>query len=429
MLFLLLGLVPLMDVVGTHCKLMCHEFKPHVKQWLMLVNSHKNDDSKQTLDNSSKSQEKSSSKEGGGGDDDDVPDEKQVPLLLRDPIAVLLLLIVNLPQKCDKSVYTHVIASVFNMVYIQAVLDLCRVFDEEERVIWASPTKTSHSSNDLERWLTIKDYVSNVINYFQTTPTGLKIFEQYTSDRDSNESKSSELNYKINTIWTNESARNFVEQKCLHFMKIASLLKSYVYNQEVASSQLNSYDYLASYLSLNDTNSRQISSEIVSYWLNDLSKAYESHVEQVSSLLSLSLCCYHAPELLQLPYLYSDLFSYYLNKKCQFCSRVPKETGICLLCGAQVCYKTNYCCDQMRDFNKKHVNACGAGTFILINVNSTYVIVIRGKRCAPWASLYLGTHAPKKGFLFFFIVIYSFICLFLFFGKLDEHGEEDRDLR
>jgi hypothetical protein len=54
----------------------------------------------------------------------------------------------------------------------------------------------------------------------------------------------------------------------------------------------------------------------------------------------------------------------------------------------------------MKDFNKKHLNFCGAQTLVLLNINSTYVFVIRGKRCAPWASLYL-----------------------------DEHGEEDRDLR
>lgn len=54
----------------------------------------------------------------------------------------------------------------------------------------------------------------------------------------------------------------------------------------------------------------------------------------------------------------------------------------------------------MKEFNKRHSNSCGAGTLILLNINSTYVFIIRGKRCAAWASLYL-----------------------------DDHGEEDRDLR
>ena len=54
----------------------------------------------------------------------------------------------------------------------------------------------------------------------------------------------------------------------------------------------------------------------------------------------------------------------------------------------------------MKEFNKKHQNTCGAGTLVILNINSTYVMILRGKRCAPWASLYL-----------------------------DEHGEEDRDLK
>lgn len=54
----------------------------------------------------------------------------------------------------------------------------------------------------------------------------------------------------------------------------------------------------------------------------------------------------------------------------------------------------------MKEFNKRHTNSCGAGTLILLNINSTYVFIIRSKRCAAWASLYL-----------------------------DDHGEEDRDLR
>lgn len=118
------------------------------------------------------------------------------------------------------------------------------------------------------------------------------------------------------------------------------------------------------------------------------------------NLLNLSFDLYNFPQLLELPKLYSDLFSYYLVKKCEFCSKVPKETAICLVCGAQLCYKSQYCCDSLKEFNKRHLNQCGAGTLVLLNINSTYVFIMRNKRCAAWASLYL-----------------------------DEHGEEDRDLR
>lgn len=109
---------------------------------------------------------------------------------------------------------------------------------------------------------------------------------------------------------------------------------------------------------------------------------------------------YHFPQLVKLPYTYSDLFNKYLNKKCKFCSKVPVELAVCLVCGSELCFKCNFCCDMMRDSNKKHTNLCGAGTLILLHINSTYVYIERNKRSAVWASLYL-----------------------------DEHGEEDKDLK
>ena len=123
-------------------------------------------------------------------------------------------------------------------------------------------------------------------------------------------------------------------------------------------------------------------------------------IEQSLLHLAASFVDYDLPDLLELPALYSDLFSYYLNKPCKYCRKVPKETAVCLVCGAQISYKSHSCCDLMREFNKRHVNECGAGTCVLISINSTLVFVVRVKRCASWASLYL-----------------------------DEHGEEDRDLK
>lgn len=139
---------------------------------------------------------------------------------------------------------------------------------------------------------------------------------------------------------------------------------------------------------------------LLSSWLDELASASAMQSATVRSLVGLSFNEYHFPRLLELPYQYSDLFGYYSLKTCMFCNRTPKETAICLLCGAHISYKTHACCDQMQQFNKGHYNTCGAGTFVLININSTSVYLWRGKKCAPWASLYL-----------------------------DEHGEEDPNLR
>lgn len=109
---------------------------------------------------------------------------------------------------------------------------------------------------------------------------------------------------------------------------------------------------------------------------------------------------YNDPSLLELPTMYSDLFSYYSQKKCRFCLKIIKDPSVCLICGEHLCSKTSYCCDEMKRFNNEHKNDCSSGTIILLNINSTYINIVRGKRCAAWASLYL-----------------------------DEHGEEDKDLK
>lgn len=109
---------------------------------------------------------------------------------------------------------------------------------------------------------------------------------------------------------------------------------------------------------------------------------------------------YKGPNLFELPDLYSELFSYYSQKKCNFCFKVLKEPAVCLVCGEHMCFKASNCCDSMKKLNQDHSLNCGAGVIILLNINSTYVYIQRVKRCAAWASLYL-----------------------------DEHGEEDRDLK
>ena len=73
---------------------------------------------------------------------------------------------------------------------------------------------------------------------------------------------------------------------------------------------------------------------------------------------------------------------------------------VCLICGEHLSYRVPYCCDSMKKCAQEHSSSCGAGVMLLLHINSTLVHIMRGKRCGQWASLYL-----------------------------DEHGEEDRDLK
>lgn len=48
----------------------------------------------------------------------------------------------------------------------------------------------------------------------------------------------------------------------------------------------------------------------------------------------------------------------------------------------------------------QHAKKCGSGTSVILDINASIVAIIRGKRATLWGSVYL-----------------------------DEHGEEDRDLK
>jgi len=96
--------------------------------------------------------------------------------------------------------------------------------------------------------------------------------------------------------------------------------------------------------------------------------------------------------LLPLPHLYQEIFSKYLNSKCKVCSSISTTPALCLICGAIVC--ADNCTFE-------HVNECGCGVGMVLLINNTTVqIIMRGDRICLWGSPYL-----------------------------DEHGEEDTDLR
>lgn len=150
-----------------------------------------------------------------------------VPTLVRDPIACLLLLMVNLPTNVSKSIFNNIVQALFNLVYIQNLIYLCREFDEQERNNW------SNNNTVLIRWNSFKDYVANVINGLKKT----NIISHKNGPVNTN-------TYYVSTIWSLESAKNYVRTKCLHFLKIASLLQYYLYDNEINFTQINSFNQI-----------------------------------------------------------------------------------------------------------------------------------------------------------------------------------------
>ena len=107
---------------------------------------------------------------------------------------------------------------------------------------------------------------------------------------------------------------------------------------------------------------------------------------------------YKTPTLLDLPVLYSDLLGYYSEKKCESCSKISKESAVCLVCGTLV--SMSPCCELMVNVNEFHSRECR--DFILLGIYSTKL----------YSSNYTGRCYEYFGSIY-----------------LDAHGEEDIDLK
>jgi hypothetical protein len=265
--------LPLFDTISTHCRLMCHELKPHVKLYLMLTNpaqlaeeissqfikiklkQFEQNDIKSTNSRIATTTDLTTSPTppaagatsvtttttiSNSNEFEDVfaktkIHKPSVPILLKDPIACLLLIIVNLPTNVDKIIFKSIVQSLFNMVYIQNLIFLSREFDENERSNW------SNNSGIIIRWNTFKDYVANIINYLKKTTI-------LTGKKNENAISSTNSNYIVQTIWSLESAKNYVKLKCLHYLKISSLLQYYLYGEEIDFNQFVSILFLEKFL-------------------------------------------------------------------------------------------------------------------------------------------------------------------------------------
>jgi hypothetical protein len=170
-----------------------------------------------------------------------------------------------------------VITTLFNLVFVQSLISLCREFDEKERSIWCA-TNTADTSN----WLSFQDYTANMLKAFKNS----NVLNSQVANL---QNKSSHLN----TTWTLENAKNYVQTKCMHFLKIASLLQYYLYDQEVAFADMSSFDYLVTHLGINyecpSTESTKPllkwaanpPTSILDFWIKELIEASETNQLQI----------------------------------------------------------------------------------------------------------------------------------------------------
>ncbi|XP_014472841.1 PREDICTED: E3 ubiquitin-protein ligase UBR3 isoform X2 [Dinoponera quadriceps] len=335
-----------------------------------------------------------------------TPHEKEVPILMRDPTALLIQFILLLPLHLDQTYFSAVVKVIYNLLYYQVILQISCKFTQAERntIVKRSRCGSATSSEAI---------LAKIIECFEDSD----LYTDEDSELYSDDSEiSSDDACKPSTSSTVSYARvktHCVEQQiqslCLPFLRVASLLRYHLYEQPLPLIRTPQSEFvrLVYYLELvtegmdwdsfNSTvalnwQDNEASVSVPQLWCDQLLaylRKFGKLDPAVRNLVAEQHVSWKMPKLLNLPREYEKIFTYYHERHCGKCHSIPQEISICLLCGTIVCLKQN-CCKQMNVYEAiQHSIDCGGGTGIYLVVTSTYIIVIRGRRACLWGSLYL----------------------------------------
>jgi len=316
----------------------------------------------------------------------------QVPLLLCDPAALLTQFILLLPLHLDQTYFSCVVRLLYNLLYMQVTVQLACCMSEQDRFSWRRGQAPATPVNTLEDAMALTLHLLD-----NSPPWGL-----YQEGPGLRESSCSLVN--------KQAVENQIQTLCLPFLRIAALLRHHLYEQELPNIHNESDEFvsLVYYLELVEGGMtlEQFNAAValswpepcgahLAIWTRQLSEFIGRSQVAAYNFLSEQHITWHQPRLLSLPHLYDRIFQYYHRRQCSQCHSVPRETSICLVCGALVCLKEN-CCKSLNVCEAvQHSIDCGAGTAMYLVVTSSYVITIRGKRACLWGSVYLDSFGEE----------------------------------
>ncbi|XP_066544648.1 E3 ubiquitin-protein ligase ubr3 isoform X2 [Amia ocellicauda] len=328
--------------------------------------------------------------------DDDRP---EVPMLFRDVPSLLIIFVLTMPQPLRKEHFTCIVKILYTLQYVHAITVLSVKFTPEERLAWKTSGALKKNTCNAEKCS--ETLLSHVISELCKG----KSFYEVAND---------ELSMLTSSIWSPQSIEYALQQFCLPFLRITSLLQHHLYGDDLPSClREEEFSVLASCLGLLPSTfqpSIQSSSasclewsvsafDLISQWCSEVTAFADAQKKHAVTLL-VQDPHWSAPHLLHLPENYNTIFQYYHRKACTVCNKVPKDPALCLVCGTFVCLKGLCCKQQSYCECVLHSQHCGAATGIFLLINASVIIIIRGHRFCLWGSVYL-----------------------------DAHGEEDRDLR
>ncbi|ROT84089.1 putative E3 ubiquitin-protein ligase UBR3 isoform X1 [Penaeus vannamei] len=325
--------------------------------------------------------------------------EREVPILLRDPVTLLLQLILLLPSRIDQGYLKCVVGSVYRVAVVRAAVSALRSLNESQR-------EQATTGGPLAPLLALAHNTLRDSPFFCDDQVLLADQAQES--------------------WTVNDVTCQVRETCLQFLRVAALLKAHLMeeNAPIIADPLAECGTLEQYLGVWDScsvvNSAIMGNMCGTYRASEVSSPVETRLgdlacgarvwcsevatfasqAQVAASALLTTINFAQPRLLRLPHSYDAIFQYYHRRQCSQCNSVPKDPSVCLLCGTIVCLREPCCKQQEVCECVQHAIDCGAGTAIFLVINSSTVIVIRGPRVCLWGCVHL-----------------------------DSFGEEDRDLK
>lgn len=357
--------------------------------------------------------------------------QPEVPMLARDPCALLILLVLTLPWPPSPPVFTCIVRSLYNLAAVQACTALSLQLSHRQRVqcllAYVMLSNREHSQNNIT-WLlgTVLDCLHNVPGLYTDDSCDISGATAHTATEPcigGAEGPSSE------PCADPASLEADLIERCLPFVRVAAVLQQHLWQRPLPALPATAdtaaeMSALCQYLSLPHgatccdrlywpqtatTTQQQAakSSETASLaapsggnsvalarvWCEQFRSVALQWQYTARDLLRQPR--WYQPRLLHLPHQYKHIFLFYHRRECERCGTVPKEPTVCLVCGTLVCLRGQCCKQQHANETVVHSVQCGAGTSVFLAIDSCMVIVIRGRRACLWGSVYLDSFGEE----------------------------------
>ena len=245
--------------------------------------------------------------------------ENDVPMLLRDPVALLINFVLALPMQIDPIYFVCLVRQLYNLCWMQACLKVAVLLPQAVRQKlhddWDANVK---QNTDPHRYLKV-DTVTSAIGLLSSCLASTGLFHDQP-DAQLTETAAAQRITNPTSITMDELEQR-VQIECLNFMRIASLMRHYTYEDTIPDVWEPDWEFtrLAQYLGMADVDiSGRVSSGPCLGWLtapanlcyNWTRQLYASAGKSLISIKKLVMMntLWKQPQLLRLPKNYDAIF-------------------------------------------------------------------------------------------------------------------------